>query len=180
MRCRPSFANDPRGPGARQMRSGRQVVGQRDFLRRSAVAGLVPGVPCERVARIMFAGSADRDELELFGPAVDQLPTHTRADAYRLSGTEDVLGFFDEDGQFSGEHQVDLFLAPMGMDAPSLTRPEDHEAQPERDKTELAAQGLSTVLGRVVEFGETDVRFGHGETITRCPASDLSINREAY
>jgi hypothetical protein len=76
-----------------------------------------------------------------------------------------VLGAFNQQGQLTLEHEVDLLLVLMRVDAPPLAGLEHDEVHPEGAHAQLAPQRLETLAAVAIERTERDVRIGHRASI---------------
>ena len=88
------------------------------------------------------------------------------ANAHEVSALERLLLTLDQQGERSVEHEVDLLLLRMAVDAATLAGFEHHLVEPEGRDPELAAEG-DEALGCVeVEPCAGDARF-HGDDANR-------------
>src|SRR5918995_3284350 len=138
--------------------AGRKVLGERQLLWRYAVL-VLPRRERLPVAADVLAGSAEREQHEAAGAAVGELAAHGRRNAHELSALERLLLTLDQQGERSVEHEVDLLLLRMAVDAATLAGFEHHLVEPEGRDPELAAEG-DEALGCVeVEPRAGDARF---------------------
>src|SRR4051812_26662784 len=79
--------------------------------------------------------------------AVDELATYRRRDPDQLAALVRGLLPLDEQRQRALEHEVDLLLALVGVDAPALAGVQDDLVEPEARDPELGAQAHEAVLG---------------------------------
>src|SRR6185369_6100277 len=93
------------------------------------------------------AGAADGKQVQRAGPAVDQLALDARGDADDLAALERRLLALDEQGERPLEHEVDLLLALVRVDAPALARVQHDLVEAEARDAELGAQAHEAVLG---------------------------------
>src|SRR5579872_1350675 len=96
----------------------RQVLGERNLLRRGTRAARLPGAPGLPVAAGVLAGAAEREQHEPLVPGVDELPSHVRGNAREPVAPELVRLALDHERELALEHQVDLLLALVRVDAP--------------------------------------------------------------
>src|SRR3954454_11803199 len=118
----------------------REVGRERDLLRRAAFA-VLPRLVGDAVAPVVRLGAAEGDQRDAPLAAVHQPPAHVRRDPRELAGAQLALLALDGQGQRPLEHEVDLLLALVAVDAPLLARPEHDQVHAERADPELAAQG---------------------------------------
>ncbi len=147
-------------------RSGRrQIVGQRDLRRRAPGPLFVPRLPGAAVATDVLAGAAERQQHEPLGSGVDELAADTWRHTRDTPLAEHVLDALDDQRQLAGEHQVDLFLVLMGVNARTLARRQQDQVDPERVDAQLAAQALKALPVLVVERCEGHVAVAHRTSI---------------
>src|SRR5215217_900956 len=130
------MAGTPADPAAVQ----RKVPGQRGLLWRQA-ALVVPrreGLPV--TADVLFR-AAEGNQDEPPGPAVDEPPAHGERDADQLAALERLRLALDQEGEGSVEHQVDLLLLRVAVDASRLARPQHDLVEAEGRDPELPPQG---------------------------------------
>jgi nicotinamidase-related amidase len=95
-----------------------------------------------------------------------------------------VLGSLDQQAELPLEHDVDLLLALMGVDAAALTRLEHDQVHAERAHTEITPKGLEALIDVTIERGERDVRLSHRSHSTRVgelvgePHRELRVDQE--
>src|SRR5205085_2256925 len=142
----------PRGPGDRPPGAGgpgpwgrlgrRQVVRERDLLRRAAgVVGLVPRRPGQAVAADMLPLPADRQHGARLAAAVEELAAQLRPDPHRLPAPQlGPLLAVDDQRELALQHDVDLLLALVAMDAPPLAGSQQDQVEPEAGDAQLRAR----------------------------------------
>jgi hypothetical protein len=84
--------------------------------------------------------AVERHEHEPLRVAIDKLAPDRRRHAHQLARLEDVLVAFDQQRQRALEHEVDLLLPAMAVDAPALARLEHDLVHAERADPQLPAQ----------------------------------------
>ena len=154
----PFGLHQPPAPDRATRRGGLlgQVLRERDLLRRRAV-----------LARPSRSTPGRR------GPACSPSPpsaSSTRRSAPRLTswrrtagatrtsspGSQDLLLALDQQRQRPLQHEVDLLLALVAVDAPALARLEHHLVDPEARDPERAAQRDEALAGVGIERGACD------------------------
>ena len=96
------------------------VVGQRDLLRRRAGL-LVPGLERLAVAADVLAVAPPSASSSTSSPAaVDELAAHLGADPHELALAELARLALDHQRERAREHEVDLLLGGVAVDAPAL------------------------------------------------------------
>jgi hypothetical protein len=113
----------------------------------------------------VLAGAAERQQDKALGARVDELAAHTGRDAHCALGVEHVLDALDHQRQLTGEHEIDLLLAVVRVDAPTLARREQQQVDAEGAHAELATQRLKALRLLVVECRECDVVVSHRASI---------------
>ena len=150
------------GPGAL---ARRKVVGQRELLRRHAVL-VLPRRERLPVAAGMLARPAEGEQDEAAGTAVDELAAHGRGNAGEVSTPERLLLALDQQGEGSLEHQVDLLLHRMAVDAATLAGLQHELVEAEGRHPELPAEREEALSRIEVQPCTGDAGF-HGENARR-------------
>lgn len=99
----------------------------------------------------MLAGAPEREQHQAFLAGVDQLTADAGADPREAVGTKDVLDAVDAQRQLALEHEIDLLLVLVGVDASSLAGLEQDQVQPEGAHAELASQRLEALCAGPIE-----------------------------
>ena len=102
--------------------------------------------------------------------AVDELAAHRRRDAHELAALERLFLALDQDRQRPLEHEVDLLLVEVAMDATALARLEHDLVDPEARDAELAAQRQEALADVGVQAGAGDA-FVHARQVTSSTAT---------
>src|SRR5262249_17144931 len=93
----------------------------------------------------MVAVAAGSEDENLGGGWVGQWPFRLGTDPGEVPPGEHVGLAFDEQRQLALEHQIDLLLAFVAVDAEALARAQAEQVDPEAGDAELAAQRLEGV-----------------------------------
>jgi hypothetical protein len=109
--------------------------------------------------------SAEGEQDDAVRSCVDELAAHCWADPHQMVWGKHVIDAFNQQRQLTLEHQVDLLLTLMRMDAPPLARLEHDHVHPERAHIQLAPQRLETLAAVTIKRRERDVRVGHRASI---------------
>jgi hypothetical protein len=83
------------------------------------------------VASDVLAGTAEREQHQALAAGVDELAADARADPREAVDAEDVLDPVDAQGQLAREHEKDLFLMIVAVDASALAGLEHDQVQAE-------------------------------------------------
>lgn len=110
----------------------------------------------------MLTGAAEREQHEPLGAGVRELAPRGGADADEPIGADDVLDALDAERQLTLEHEEDLLLMLVRVDAPARAGWQHDEVAAERADAELVAQHLTARGGVAVEGGEGERVVGHG------------------
>jgi mannose-6-phosphate isomerase-like protein (cupin superfamily) len=148
---------------------GRQVLRQRGLLGWRRAVG-VPVRPCLPVAADVLSGAAERQQHEPLGAAIDQLAPDGRGDAHELAPLEDMLVALYQQRERALEHQVDLLLVAVAVDAPSLARLEHDLVHAERADPELSAQREKALADIGVEACGRDSFFHASDAMSSTAA----------
>lgn len=101
----------------------------------------------------MLAGAADRDQDHGDAAAVHQSSPHLGRNTDDLALPHAQLLAFKGERQLAAQHDVDLFLVAVAMNATLLTRLQRQDVEPEARGAELASQALESLA-----VGEFDSR----------------------
>jgi hypothetical protein len=117
---------------------------------------LVPGLVGAPVAANVLLGSAERDEEQRLAVPVHELAPDVGRDAGELAAPQLALLALDGERERALEHEVDLLLALVTVDAAALARAQADEVEAERADPELLAQPLEAVLALGIDRCERD------------------------
>jgi hypothetical protein len=98
--------------------------------------------------------AAKREEDDTLCSSVDELATHRRADAGQMVWAKHVLGPLDDQGELALEHQVDLLLSLVSVNAQPLAWLQHDEVHAKRLHPERATQRLQAIATAAIEHGE--------------------------
>jgi hypothetical protein len=108
---------------------------------------LVPRCEGLAVAAGVLAVATDCEQHETFWTAVHELAAHLRRHADELAAGEHRLLALDQERERPLEHQIDLLLALVTMDAAALARLEHDEVHAECRHAELPAKRREALIG---------------------------------
>ena len=163
MQCLPGDVVERELEPARRPRSAREVRRQGNLLRRAALGGL-PRLEGDPVAPVVALRAAHGQEHATLRPAIDELAADAGRHPRALARCELALAVIECQGEQPLEHDVDLLLAPVGVDAPALARREADEVEPEALDPELRTQPLEALVPRGIEPSVRDpLLHGTGE-----------------
>ena len=111
--------------------------------------------------------AADGEHDEPLVPAIHELAPDGGRDTSGVVGAQLALLALDDQGQGALEHEVDLLLVLVGVDAPALTRQEDHDVDPERRHPQLPAQRLEALRAVAVDRVEGHIELVHRRSLER-------------
>src|SRR6202035_5287938 len=129
-------------------------------LRRPAL-GFAPVHERLAVAAVVLASGSDRDERARRCGSVYTLAPDACGNPHQFALAEFNIVPLDDDGQLSAQHEVDLLLPPVAVDAPSLPRLERDLIDPERLYSEGDPQRNEALGGVVVNHGSLDSLGAH-------------------
>lgn len=109
----------------------------------------------------MVAAGPQGEHDEAVRSGVDELAAHRRADAHQAVSAEHVRDAFHQQRQLAVQHDVDLLLMLMGVDAPALAGLQHDEVHPEGTHAELTSQRLEALAAVAIERSERDVGLDH-------------------
>src|SRR5689334_6472059 len=121
----------------------------------------------------MVAAGAEREHDERLARRVDQLAALVGCNPCRLALADLVLVALDQQREPAREHDVDLLLLRVAVDAPALPRLQPEQVDAERRGAELTAQRLKALVA--VERQRHDLHAGSSRR--RRPARAASTSR---
>ena len=113
----------------------------------------VPRAECLSVTAFVLALAAERQHRQGAGPAVHKLAPQVGCDPDQLALLELDLLALDQERERAREHEIDLLLPEVTMDAAPLPRPQHDLVQAERADAERAAKTHEPVGGIGVDAG---------------------------
>jgi hypothetical protein len=165
-----------RDPRRNPLLAGWQVRRQRQVLRRDSVL-VIPRRERLAVTALVLAIPAEREQDQRLRAAIDELAPQRGSHAHELALRERRLLALDQQGELALEDQVDLLLALVAVDPPSLPGLQDKLVDSESAHAELPAQRHEAFCAVALEARPRGSALHRGHLCTRAAPTAVCVRR---